>query len=111
MGQIETDELYIGVDRRGAHYVFPVQAKGGKDRLSIVQIEQDLALCRHKFPSLICQPIGAQFMEYDLIALFAFESGESGVTISSERHYRLVPPEEVSEEDLANYRNRPPDTD
>src|SRR5207245_1971832 len=45
IGQVESDELYIGVDRRGAHYVLPVQAKGGKDRLSIVQIEQDFGLC------------------------------------------------------------------
>src|SRR5581483_2740636 len=54
IGQVETDEIYIGVDRRGAHYVFPVQAKGRSDRLNIVQIEQDFALCRHKFPALIC---------------------------------------------------------
>jgi hypothetical protein len=26
--QIETDEIYIGLDKRGAHYVIPVQAKG-----------------------------------------------------------------------------------
>jgi hypothetical protein len=24
MGQVETDELYVGVDRRGAHYIFPI---------------------------------------------------------------------------------------
>lgn len=28
LGQVETDEIYIGVDRSGAHYVFPIQAKG-----------------------------------------------------------------------------------
>ena len=54
MGQVETDELYIGVDKRGIHYVFPVQAKTGRDKLNIVQIEQDMALCAQKFPSLIC---------------------------------------------------------
>ncbi len=48
MGQVETDEIYVGIDKRGAHHVFPVQAKGGTDRLSIVQIEQDIALCKHK---------------------------------------------------------------
>lgn len=36
IGQVETDEVYVGVDRRGAHYVFPVQAKGGTDTISIV---------------------------------------------------------------------------
>ena len=62
MGQVETDEIYVGIDRRGVHYVFPVQAKGGRDKLSIVQIEQDFALCNHKFPGLVCRPIAAQFM-------------------------------------------------
>jgi hypothetical protein len=107
MGQVETDEIYVGVDRRGVHYVFPVQAKGSKDKVSIVQIEQDYALCTHKFPSLICRPIAAQFMEDDLIALFAFEQSESGLVISSEKHYRLVPPEEVTAADLDTYRARP----
>ena len=106
LGQVETDEVYVGVDKRGAHYVFPVQAKGGKDRLSIVQIEQDVAVCSAKFASLICRPIAAQFMEFDLIALFQFEEGENGVALSSEKHYRLVPPEEVTEDDLDSYRRR-----
>ncbi len=69
LGQIETDEVYIGVDRRGAHYVFPVQAKGKNDRLNIVQIEQDAAMCRHKFPGLICRPIAAQFMAGEVLGL------------------------------------------
>lgn len=46
LGQIETDEIYVGIDKRGAHFVFPVQAKGAKDRISIVQIEQDMAIVR-----------------------------------------------------------------
>lgn len=107
VGQVETDEIYVGVDRRGAHYVIPVQAKGGRDALSIVQIEQDFALCADKFPSLICRPVAAQFMADDLIALFEFEEDESGVAIVSERHYRLVPIEALSEEDLQAYRERP----
>ena len=107
MGQVETDELYVGVDQRGAQYVFPVQAKGGSDQLGIVQIEQDFAMCEVKFPALICRPIAAQFLEKNLIALFSFEKGENGVKISTERHYRLVPPEEMTEEDIENYRKRP----
>lgn len=109
MGQVETDDVYVGVDRRGMHYVFPVQAKGGRDRQSVVQIEQDFALCAHKFPTLACRAIGAQFMEDDLISLFEFEEGAQGVALSSERHYRLVPPEELTETDLRDYRERPMD--
>jgi hypothetical protein len=109
IGQVETDELYVGVDKKGVHYVIPVQAKGGKDKLSVVQIEQDVAVCASKFPSLVCRPIGAQFMRNDVIALFEFEQNERGVVVCSEKHYKLVPPDEVTEEDLKAYRERKAD--
>ncbi|MCC5840208.1 MAG: hypothetical protein JJT96_08795 [Opitutales bacterium] len=41
IGQVEIDEIYVGVDRNGCQYVIPVQAKGGRDQLSIVQTQQD----------------------------------------------------------------------
>lgn len=106
LGEVETDEIYIGVDKRGAHYVLPVQAKGADDSIRVVRIEQDMALCAAKFPSLICRPIASQFMQEDLIALFELERGKEGIAISSERHYRLVPGEEVTAEDLNAYRAR-----
>jgi hypothetical protein len=106
MGQVETDEVYVGVDKKGAHYVFPIQAKGGKDKLSIVQIEQDFAVCATKFPLLVCRPIAAQFMGEGVIALFELESGENGVTIASEKHYKLVSPKEVTDTDIETYRGR-----
>ena len=108
VGQVETDELYIGLDRKGAHYIFPVQAKGGRDRLSVVQIEQDMALCANRFPTLICRSIAAQFLGEDIIAMFEFEEGEQGIAIALEKHYRLVPPEEMTAEDLDTYRSRVP---
>jgi len=109
MGQVETDEIYVGVDKKGVHYAFPVQAKGGKDKLSVVQIEQDMAVCAEKFPSLVCRPLGAQFMANDVIALFEFEDSDHGVVVASERHYKLVPPEEVTEADLRAYLKRTAD--
>src|SRR5437879_11654792 len=72
MGQVETDEIYVGIDKKGAHYVFPVQAKSGKDKLNIVQIEQDFAVCAANFPLLVCRPIAAQFLDEGVIALFEF---------------------------------------
>jgi hypothetical protein len=96
----------VGIDRRGAQYVFPVQAKGGTDKLNIVQIEQDFAVCAQKFPDLICRAIAAQFMEDAVIVLFSFEISEDGVALTDEKHYRLVDPDEVSAEDLQAYRQR-----
>ena len=106
MGQVETDEIYIGLDKRGAHYILPVQAKGKQERIGIVQIEQDFAVCADKFPTLICRPIAAQFMSLNMIALFELEQTEDGFIISSEKHYRLVRPEEISATELEAYRNR-----
>lgn len=106
MGQVETDEIYIGVDKKGAHYVLPVQAKGRKDKLNVVQIEQDLAVCAAKFPLLMCRPVAAKATDDGVIALFEFEQGEDGVRITSEKHYRLVPPKDVTDADLEAYRAR-----
>lgn len=106
MGQVETDEIYVGVDKGGSHYVVPVQAKGGRDTLSRVQIEQDIALCADKLPTLICRPVAAQFMQDDLVALFEFEQQDDDLRIVSEKHYQLVPPDAVTPEDLQRYRQR-----
>ncbi len=104
--QVETDEVYIGLDKRGVHYVLPVQAKGSKDRIGIVQIEQDLDMCAAKFPHLVCRAVAAQLTVEDLIALFEFEQTGEGVKVSAEKHYRLVRSEELSQEELESYRMR-----
>ena len=106
IGQIETDEIYVGIDKRGVHYVFPVQAKGGKDDLGVVQIEQDIALCNHRFPHLVCRAIAAQFLAESVIALFELEIVDGEVRKVSERHYQLVPQERLTDEELLTYRLR-----
>ena len=107
IGQIETDEIYVGVDKRGAHYILPLQAKGKADQIGVVQIEQDLALCDEKFPELVARPIAAQFMDEDSIALFEFGRDSDGAVVKlAERHYRLVQEHEMSIEDLRLYRSR-----
>lgn len=108
LGQVETDEIYVGVDRNGRQFVFPVQAKGGNDQISVVQIEQDFALCGEKFPGLICRAIAAQFIGEGRIALFDFDETDEGVAVRSEKHYRLVAPDEISGEDLERYAKEAP---
>ena len=106
IGQIEIDELYVGIDRQGRQFVLPVQAKGGKDRLSTVQAKQDITWCSRKFPNLICRAISAQFMANNLIALFELSIEGSEVKVVDEKHYSLVPSEEITAEDLHRYRAR-----
>lgn len=104
IGQVETDEIYVGIDKQGRQYVFPVQAKGGKDNLSVVQIEQDIRLCEDKFPDLICRAIATQFLENEKIVIFEFILQDDEVRKTSEKHYRLVPSAEISKEDLQSYQ-------
>jgi hypothetical protein len=103
IGQVEIDELYVGLDKKGAHYIVPVQAKSGKDKLGIVQIEQDLAVCAHRFPQAPCRAVAAQFMKDGTIALFEFGQSDERVGIIVEKHYKLAPPEEITDFDLKEY--------
>lgn len=106
IGQIEIDEVYVGLDRNGAHYVIPVQAKGGNDQLSVVQAKQDIACCKEKFPALICRSVSAQFMDDSRIAIFELTVENDQVLIVDEKHYKLVPADGISAEEIINYRLR-----
>lgn len=103
IGQIEIDELYVGIDRNGAQYVVPVQAKGGKDRHGRQQTEQDIACCLEKFPDLICRAVSAQFMADGRIAMFELAMQDDDVKIVSEKHYELVRAKSITKDDLMLY--------
>ncbi|OHB79411.1 MAG: hypothetical protein A2Z25_21380 [Planctomycetes bacterium RBG_16_55_9] len=105
IGQVETDGLYVGISKPGTQYIVPVQAKGKSDEVGIVQIEQDFALCEAKFPNLVCRPIAAKLMDDDLIALFEFVRSEKEISIKEEKHYRLVPNEDLSSSEIQSYRS------
>lgn len=106
MGQIEIDEIYVGLNRNGAHFAIPVQAKGGTDKLSPVQTAQDIACCKAKFPDLICRPVSAQFMGGDVIALFELTIEGDKVLIIEEKHYKLVPSQEIDSDTKRAYASR-----
>lgn len=106
MGQIEIDEIYVGINRHGAHFVVPVQAKGGSDKLSPVQTRQDVECCRAKFPDLVCRPVSAQFMADDVIALFELTEEGGQILVVEERHYRLVASKDISAETKQQYASR-----
>lgn len=105
IGQIEIDELYFGIDRHGCHYAIPVQAKGGKDQIGVVQTSQDIAFVAQKFPGMRCRAISAQFMPDGSIALFELTLQDSEVRVIQERHYRLLPAAELNKEAIRDYRD------
>lgn len=106
IGQIEIDEIYVGIDKHGRQYVMPVQAKGGNDQLAAVQIKQDIAWCAQKYPNLICRAISAQFIEDNLIAMFELVQEGDEIKVAEERHYRLVAASSIGPDDLKMYAAR-----
>ena len=108
MGQIETDEVYVAVRSTGQQYVIPVQAKGGKDKIGAVQVEQDLALCRHNYAKLTPRPVAVQSMMTDageVIAMFELALVGDEIKVLEERHYRLVSDSDIGDEDRTAMAN------
>lgn len=103
IGQVEVDEIYVALDRYGAQYIIPVQAKGGNDEIGVTQAEQDLAVCVQRFPDLEARPVAAQFMDDDTVALFELAIQDDEIVVLAEQHYKLVLFEDVTDEDRALY--------
>ena len=103
VGQIEIDEIYVGVNRYGRQFVVPVQAKGGSDKHGVVQTQQDIVCCAQKFPGLSCRAVSAQFMSGGRIAMFELTVQDGGIKVVDEKHYQLVPASEITEADLQMY--------
>lgn len=103
-GQIEIDELYAGLDSHGAQYVVPVQAKGGNDKIGVIQTIQDLTFCQERYKGCVARAVSAQFMEDDQIAMIELVFDGSDVSIVNEKHYKLVASDAIDEKDLKAYR-------
>lgn len=107
IGQIEIDELYVGHDGEGNRYVVPVQAKGKKDRLSIVQTEQDYAFCvaNQKFAKSRIRCVSAQFLDDGRIHLFELQVANDEARIKKEKRYRLIAAETSSRAKTSRHEN------
>lgn len=105
IGQIEIDELYIGLDKRGCHFIIPVQAKGGKDQIGVVQTTQDIKFVEQKFPGLRCRAISAQFMDDGVVALFELTLQDDEIRVVDERHYKLVSADKIDKDQIRSYQD------
>lgn len=104
IGQVEIDEVYVAVDRYGQQYIVPVQAKGHGDEIGITQPEQDLAVCKEKWPNMVARALAVQFMEDGVIALFELARQDDCVRVVREAHYKLVPHGDIRDEDRDLYK-------
>jgi hypothetical protein len=110
IGQMEIDEIYVGLNKRGAHFVMPCQAKSPGDKFGIVQVMQDIALCQERYPMAICRPIALQFTGQDQVALIELAVREQDdllmLNIVDEKHYQLIPRAEISNSALSTLKEK-----
>ncbi|MGQ4809441.1 hypothetical protein NKDENANG_02858 [Candidatus Entotheonellaceae bacterium PAL068K] len=104
IGQVEVDEIYVGVNKRGTHFVLPCQAKSPGDRFGIVQVMQDITLCQERYPNAICRPIALQFTDDNSVAMLEFAVTEEDeilmLNIVEEKNYDLVPRSQITDAEL-----------
>lgn len=103
-GQIEIDEIYVGIDKNGCHYAIPVQAKGGSDQISVVQAKQDIDWVTQKFPGMRCRAISVQFMGEHRVAMFELTVQDDTVRVVDEKHYKLLPAKHLDKGATLDYR-------
>jgi hypothetical protein len=103
IGQMEIDEVYVGISKDGAQYIIPVQAKGGSDKQGVSQVLQDAEFCKREFPALVPRLVAAQFIGRDRVAMLELIVSPSAVKIRNERQYKLVPAAQITDQDLRDY--------
>jgi hypothetical protein len=110
IGQVEVDEIYVGLNKRGTQFVLPCQAKSPGDRFGIVQVMQDIALCGERYPMAICRPIALQFTDVDKVALLELAIREDNnilmLNTVEEKHYQLIPRSEISNNELTILKDK-----
>lgn len=104
VGQIEIDEIYLGINKKGAHFVLPCQAKSPNDQFGIVQVMQDLKFCKIQYPHTICKPIALQFLSENDVAVLELAVEEDDakyhLVVVEESHYKLVNRDKISDEEI-----------
>jgi hypothetical protein len=91
-GQVEIDELYVGVDKDGRGYVLPVEGKEESESLGIDKAVSLTLFAKAKYPQLICRPIALIRESEHQISCVEFEPAleMENVKVVEMRRYQLV---------------------
>jgi hypothetical protein len=110
VGQVEVDEIYVGINKRGTHFVLPCQAKSPGDKFGIVQVMQDVELCKQRYPMAICRPIALRFTGEDSVSVLELAVREQDdilmLNTVDEKQYQLVPRTEISDKEQTDLKER-----
>jgi hypothetical protein len=93
-GQVEIDDLYVGIDHDGKEFILPLEAKSAdaRDKLGWVQVTNLVKFAHQNFPNLKCRPICAKPIDINNIYLIEFEDKTDfdDIGIKDIQLYRLL---------------------
>ena len=91
-GQVEIDDLYIGLDTDGNGFVLPIEAKidSLKDQLGVVQVTQMIRFAEAQFPDLSVRPIGVKLMLDGSYMFLEFTAVSDPNQIATKRYKRYL---------------------
>lgn len=94
LGQVEVDDLYLGVDTDGRWFCIPVEAKPAapREQLGRIQVASMVAYARQEFPQLPVRPIGVKLAHDGSIFFVEFtdEPDPSQIKSRAYKRYLLV---------------------
>lgn len=96
MGEVVIDELYVGHNRMGKHFVVTVRTTDREYPIDLDLAKRDAALCKARFPDMDAICLVAQLLLPDLIALFRVDCQSHQAMLLSERHYLLLGADETA---------------
>lgn len=93
MGQIEVDDLYLGVNTDGQWFCIPIEAKPAslKDQLNRVQISSMVAYAEQEYPGLAVRPLGVKVLDDGSMVFVEFTATSDPLKLQtrSYKRYRL----------------------
>jgi hypothetical protein len=99
-GQVEIDDLYLGVDADGTRYVIPIEAKTADEPLGLIQIANLNAFAQHQFPNLTLQSVAVKFWSDNSVFFIAFNQTPDceNIEVTKFKRYRLIRDKRLAKE-------------
>lgn len=94
IGQVEIDDLYVGIDKEGKEYVIPISAKGSdlREKVGVTQIADLINFGKQNFSGLILKPVAIKEWQDGSIFVLLFNTVDDvgEIRTVSYRRYKLV---------------------
>ncbi len=92
LGQVEIDDLYLGVGEDGNWAALPVEAKVGDERLGVVQVRALTLFAKQRYPDLTARPLGIKLLSDGTLLFVEFNEQTDFDSVRARRYkrYELV---------------------